>query len=149
MGQPTCAYFHWCIEAHFSFLKTCKYIWMFIHTGNINSTFFMHVLLCVRILLYKYYLALQWAWRPRHDDRNPWQITPFSWCEMGLVQNKFCCFCSQNRCCHRSWHFCRVNASTHHDTVLRPVANNWLLGDLESRQWSQDNPAKSFRVVSG
>ena len=41
------------------------------------------------------------------------------------------------RCCHTSWHFCRVNSSTHHDMVLRPVANNWLLSDRVSQQWWQ------------
>ena len=76
-----------------------------------------------------------WTWRSRHGDMNPWEIASFTWCEKGLDQN--CCFCSQNRCCHTSWHFCRVNSSTHHDMVLRPVANNWLLSDRVSQQWWQ------------
>ena len=33
-----CAYFNWINEAHFSFPKTCEYIWTFLHTWNIKTS---------------------------------------------------------------------------------------------------------------
>ena len=56
-----------------------------------------------------------------------------------------------------TWHFCRVNSSTHHDMVLRPVANNWLLSDRVSQQlwqkiqqnrtgWSEDHYSQQIKA---
>ena len=133
MGQP---FFQECI-----WLFMCHLYWTFLDLIACDYTLYGY-------LITKNELGVPKIWQPRHDDVNPRQIATITSCEMAHGQNKCCCFCShQNRCCHSSWHFAGLNSCTHNDVVATPVAKNWPLCGRVGRQWWEENPGKSSRVI--
>ena len=142
-----CAYFNWINEAHFSFPKTCEYIWTFLNTLKINTNF-----LCMSCFVWESchikIKSLQWSccsnyldltipsrWHESMADRLIYLVRKGTWPELLFLL-------AEPMLSH-------VQTSPHHDMVLRSFANNWLLGDRVSQQWWQKNPAKSYRVVRG
>ena len=132
-------FYIWIIEAHFSFPKPCEYIWMFLHTRNINSTF-----LCMSCFVWESnhikIKSLQssccsndldlTAPSQRHEsmvDRLIYLVRNGTWPEL--------LFLLAEPMLSHVLTFCMVNSSTHHDMVLRLVADNWLLSDRVSQQW--------------
>ena len=131
----------WIIEAHFSFPKPCEYIWTFLHTRNINSTFFCrscfvwesnHIKIkslqsscCSNDLD----LTVPSQRQESMADRLIYLVRNGTWPEL--------LFLLAEPMLSHVLTFCMMNSSTHHDMVLRLVANNWLLSDRVSQQWWQ------------
>ena len=143
-------FYIWIIEAQFSFPKPCEYIWMFLHTRNINSTF-----LCMSCSVWESnqikITSLQSSCSSndldltvpsqRHESMADRLIYL---CQMGLDQN--CCFCSQNRCCHKFWHL-HGELKCSRLTSCRQIGGQKMAGMQESMTKSQPDLLSTMMKV--